>query len=124
MLIISNLTHTEGGRCLLIRPTIYLITKSDAKDNDDPFNHTKQLSFKKYNGARVTELNGAQEQINVFGQQYDKSWVIRCNGHLKADYIGISPEFNEKTMEPKYQIKQSRSHNHRTTFYVVRTSAK
>lgn len=123
-MIISNPTRIEGGRCHLIRPTIYLITKSDVKGNDDPFNHTKQLSFKKYDGARVTELNGAQEQINVLGQQYDKSWVIRCNGHLEADYIGISPDFDEKTMEPKYQIKQSRNHNNRTTFYVVRTSTK
>lgn len=107
----------------MIKPIIYLISKSK-QDNSDPLNHTAKLSAVKYYGARVTELNGAQAQNNAFGEQYDKSWVIRCDGTINADYVGFENEFNEKTMAPKYQINQIRRHINRTTLYVVRTVAK
>lgn len=107
----------------MIRPVIYLIRKID-KSNDDILNHTKSLVATKFYGARVTELNGTQEQINVFGKQYDKSWVIRLNCPEIADYIAFDCEYDEKKQSPKYIVKQVRHHKNRTTFYVVGTEVK
>jgi hypothetical protein len=104
----------------LIRPVIYLIRKVDTP-HKDVLDHTKKLVDTKFYGARVTELNGSQAQINVVGKQYDKSWVIRLNCPEKADYIAFSGEYDEKKQSPKYSVKQVRHHKSRTTFYVVGT---
>lgn len=107
----------------MIRPAIYLIRKID-KSNNDILNHTKLLVATKFYGARVTELNGTQEQINVLGKQYDKSWVIRLNCPEAADYVAFEGEYDEKQQSPKYIVKQVRHHKSRTTLYVVGTEVK
>lgn len=107
----------------MIRPIIYLIRKVD-KPQKTSFDHTKILIATKYYGARVTELNGAQEQINVFGKQYAKSWVIRCSSPETADYVAFDGEYNEKTQSPKYSVDQIRNHRNRTTIYVTGTVIK
>ena len=107
----------------MIRPAIYLI-RSDNQKNSDPLNHVKPLIATKFYGARVTELNGTQEQINVLGKQYDKSWVIRLNCPETADYVAFEGEYDEKQQSPKYIVKQVRHHKSRTTLYVVGTEAK
>jgi len=107
----------------LIRPVIYLVHEV-SKPNSSPLDHTKKLVATKYYGARVTELNGAQEQLNVFGRQFAKSWVIRFNSPEKADFVGFEGEFNEKTQSPKYSVSQIRNHRNRTTMYVTGTVVK
>lgn len=114
---------TEEVYLLLIRPVIYLIRKVDNSSND-VLNHTKPLVATKFYGARVTELNGSQEQINVIGKQYDKSWVIRLNYPETADYVAFEGEYDEKKQSPKYIVKQVRHHKSRTTLYVVGTEVK
>lgn len=88
------------------------------------FDHTKKFVSTKYYGARVTPLNGAQEQINVFGRQFNKSWVIRFNTIETADYIGFESEYDKKKNSPKYSVNQIRQHGNRTTMYVVQTEIK
>ena len=107
----------------MIRPAIYLI-RSDNQKNSDPLNHVKPLIATKFYGARVTELNGTQEQINVLGKQYDKSWVIRLNCPETADYVAFEGEYDEKQQSPKYTVKQVRHHKSRTTIYAVGTVVK
>ncbi|KAE9563271.1 hypothetical protein [Companilactobacillus paralimentarius] len=107
----------------MIRSTIYLI-KSNNQKNSDPLNHVKPLIATKYYGARITSLNGSQEQINVIGKQYDKSWVIRLNCPETADYVAFEGEYDEKQQSPKYAVKQLRTHRNRTTIYAVGTVVK
>lgn len=107
----------------MIRPIIYLVHEV-SNSSGSPLDHTKKLVATKYYGARVTELNGAQEQIDVFGQQFTKSWVIRFDSPEKADYVGFEGEFNEKTQSPKYSVNQIRNHRNRTTMYVTGTVVK
>ena len=114
---------TEEAYLPLIRPVIYLIRKVDSS-KDDVLNHTKPLVATKFYGARVTELNGSQEQINVIGKQYDKSWVIRLNCPETADYVAFDGEYDEKKQSPKYIVKQVRHHKSRTTLYVAGTEVK
>ena len=99
---------------------IYLISKNKEPSND-PLNHKPNFTFQKVYNARITELNGAQSQINALGKSYDHSWVIRLAGLYNADYVGFSGNFNEINMKPRFQISQIRRHNDRTDIYVIKT---
>ena len=107
----------------MIRPIIYLVHKIDGSSSD-PLNHSKKLIATKFYGARITELNGTQEQLDAFGKQFNKSWVIRLNCTETADYVGFENEFDIKKPSTMYQVNQIRNHRNRTTLYVVGTVAK
>lgn len=105
----------------MIREPIYLITES-TKPSSDPLDHSKNIVVTKVNDARVTELSGAQNQINVFGEMYDHSWVIRLTGTYKADKVGFIGEYNiNDSNSPAYKVNQIRHHQHRTDIYISET---
>ncbi|MBA1393999.1 hypothetical protein EQ500_09015 [Lactobacillus sp. XV13L] len=99
---------------------IYLISKNKSQSSD-PLNDEKEFNFQKIYNARVTELNGAQSQINALGKAYDHSWVIRLAGLYNADYVGFIGDFDEIKMKPRFQISQIRRHKDRTDIYVIKT---
>ena len=60
--------------------------------------------------AHVTEVNGAQLQNNLFGKQYNMTWVARIRGNVDAKYI----------FYPRLGVEsQIRKHANRTDVYFA-----
>lgn len=72
--------------------------------------------------AHVTEVNGAQLQNNLFGKQYNMTWVARIRGNVDAKYIfcprlGVESKcVNKHNYHPVIQI---RKHANRTDVYFA-----
>lgn len=67
--------------------------------------------------AHVTEVNGAQVQNNLFGKQFNMTWVARIQGNQKANAIAFSKQGVSDGDLKKYEIIQVRKHATRTDIY-------
>lgn len=72
--------------------------------------------------AHVTEINGAQLQNNLFGKQYNMTWVARIRGNVDAKYIfyprlGVESKYVNK--RNYYSVIQIRKHATRTDVYFA-----
>lgn len=101
----------------MINGYVHLITKQ-ISNYDDPLNHEENLKSEKVFCQKITELSGAQRQIDLFGERYDHAWVIRLIGNYKADYVSFCDESDDKT---RYTVNQIRKHRNRTDIYIVDT---
>lgn len=95
-----------------IRPLI-LITKTTTHgliDDTTTKNYKKVISH-------LTEVNGAKVQNNLFGKQYDMTWVARVRGNQRADAVAFpSDEVNSEDL-PELDVIQVRKHANRTDIY-------
>lgn len=72
--------------------------------------------------AHVTEVNGAQLQNNLFGKQYNMTWVARIRGNADAKYVFYpQPEIESKDVDSNsYRpVIQIRKHANRTDIYFA-----
>ena len=69
--------------------------------------------------AHVTEVNGAQLQTNLFGKQYDYTYVARVRGNLNADYVAFPIDNVADDNLTKLKVIQTRKHATRTDLYFA-----
>ncbi|WP_040455647.1 hypothetical protein [Limosilactobacillus coleohominis] len=67
--------------------------------------------------AHVTEVNGAQVQNNLFGKQFNMTWVARVQGNQKANAVAFPEQETSDDDLKKYKIIQVRKHATRTDIY-------
>ncbi|MFR0596617.1 hypothetical protein ACLUWZ_05570 [Limosilactobacillus mucosae] len=79
---------------------------------------TEKYSFKMVM-AHVTEVNGAELQTNLFGKQYQKTWIARVRGTQRADYVAFPDGSKTPDELKRYKIIQLRKHAMRTDVYFV-----
>lgn len=97
-----------------IRPLI-LITKVTKHGKLDD---TVEKSYKKVI-SHLTEVNGAQIQNNLFGKQYDMTWVARIRGNQVADSVAFPQESVKNEELPELDVIQIRKHANRTDIYFA-----
>lgn len=69
--------------------------------------------------AHVTEVNGAQQQNDLFGKAYDMTWVARIRGTITVDGMAFPKKGvadDELAMLPVIQV---RKHATRTDVYFA-----
>lgn len=64
--------------------------------------------------SHLTEVNGAQVQNNLFGKQYDMTWVARIRGNQQANAVAF-PDDKSKELD----VIQIRKHANRTDIYFA-----
>lgn len=67
--------------------------------------------------AHVTEVNGAQVQTNLFGKQFNMTWVARIHGNIKADSVSFVKNGVPDDQLEKMKVIQVRKHAMRTDIY-------
>ncbi|WP_235803021.1 hypothetical protein [Limosilactobacillus frumenti] len=67
--------------------------------------------------AHVTEVNGAQVQTNLFGKQFNMTWVARIHGNVKADSVSFMQNGVPDDKLEKMKVIQVRKHATRTDIY-------
>ena len=67
--------------------------------------------------AHVTEVNGAQVQNNLFGKQYNMTWIARVHGNVKADSVSFLKNGVPDEKLEKKKVIQVRKHATRTDIY-------
>lgn len=69
--------------------------------------------------AHVTEVNGAQVQNDLFGKQYDMTWVARIRGNHFANAIALPIKGTNDDDLDKMDVIQVRKHANRTDIYFA-----
>lgn len=67
--------------------------------------------------AHVTEVNGAQLQTNLFGKQYNLTWVARVQGNYKPDAVAFPSQDTSDDDLKKWTVIQVRKHATKTDIY-------
>lgn len=67
--------------------------------------------------AHVTEVNGAQVQNNIFGKQFNMTWVARVQGNHQADCVCFPKDGVADDDLKKYPVQQVRKHATRTDVF-------
>lgn len=70
--------------------------------------------------AHVTEVNGAQVQNDMFGKQYDMTWVARIRGNHFANSIAFPVDGVKDDELDKMNVIQVRKHATRTDIYFAK----
>lgn len=97
-----------------IRPLI-LITKTTTHgliDDTTTKNYKKVISH-------LTEVNGAKVQNNLFGKQYDMTWVARVRGNQRVDAVAFPRNQVKDDDLPELDVIQIRKHANRTDIYFA-----
>lgn len=69
--------------------------------------------------AHVTEINGAQVQTDLFGQQFSMTWVARVRGNLTVDGVAFPKAGVPDDELAMFPVVQVRKHATRTDIYFA-----